>query len=132
MKVNGVCGPHHPVVREMLSTKAFAKIDTDASGGVSVDELEELAAKGPGAERRATKDLDAAFASIDTDADGSLSKTEMGDAWQAWKSQFRTTLSMQAPAAPVTTAPAPSVDVMKSGYAADDAGAVVPATSTHV
>jgi hypothetical protein len=131
MKVNGVCGPHHPVLREMASAKVFAKADTDASGGLEVDEFKGLAAKGPGAERRATKDLDAAFAAIDADGDGSLSKTEMGDAWHTWKSQFRTTVSMQAHAAPAPVAPAPTADDVKSGYGAD-ATAASPTTSTSV
>jgi hypothetical protein len=129
MKVNGISGPQHPVVREMLSAKVFAKVDTDASGSVSVDEFKGLAAKGPGAERRATKDLDAAFASIDADGDGSLSKTEMGDAWQAWKSQFRTTVSMQAEGAAAPVTPAPTADDVKSGYGDEPA---VTTTSAHV
>lgn len=129
MKVNGVCGPHHPMVREMLSAKVFAKADTDASGGLNVDEFKELAAKGPGAERRATKDLDAAFTSIDADGDGSLSKTEMGDAWQAWKSQFRTTVSMHAEAVAAPVAPAPTADDVKCSYGPE---ASATTTSTHV
>jgi EF hand len=129
MKVNGVCGPHHPVVREKLSTKVFDKADTDASGGLNVDEFKGLAAKGPGAERRATKDLDAAFASIDADGDGSLTKAEMGDAWKAWKAQFRTTVSMQAEAGAAPAAPAPTADDVKGSY---DTGAAVSTTSTQV
>ncbi len=135
MKVNGVSGPHHPVVREMLSTRMFNKADQDASGGLNVDEFKALAAKGPGAERRATRDLDAAFTSIDADADGSLTKTEMGDAWSAFKAKIRTTVSMHgegAPTPPTSPTPPTTTDMpapeetttssmsllMKSSYAA--------------
>ena len=135
MKIEGVCGPRHPVVRDMLATKVFNKADTDASGGLNVDEFKALAAKGPGAERRATKDLDAAFSVIDTDADGSLTKTELGDAWREFKAMHRTTVSMQgeggtpvaAPAAPVVTeTPVEgTASLLSSTY-----GAAVSASST--
>lgn len=68
-----------------MREEMFAKSDTDASGGISIEEFTEASANRPvgGAESAEGKSIEDIFAEIDADGDGEVTSTEMDEHMEA-------------------------------------------------
>lgn len=64
---------------QAMRQQAFAKADSDGSGGLKLDEFKGMVAQSPMAKMGGPKvDVAEAFGQMDADGDGSLTETELG------------------------------------------------------